>query len=181
MPTVINGIGTWYYGKKRIHRLKKVCPFCNRVAELESFDTTLYFVVVFVPLLPLGRKRILEQCPGCQKHRVVDLKRWEAMKAQDIARLLEALRANPDDRDTILSAIALATSYQDEVLFDKLAPALAGHHLDDAAIQAQLGSAYNYFARWQEAEAAFRASLASQDNQAVRQGRSILLGTFFGG
>lgn len=169
MPTVVNGIGTWYYGKKRIHRLKNVCSFCNRTAELESYDTTLYFVIAFIPLVPLGRKRILEQCPACQKHRVVSLDKWEATKAQDLARLLDELRANPDDRATIQSAIALATFYQDEVLFDKLAPALAGHRLDDAAIQAQLGAAYSYFARRQEAEAAFRASLAVQDDPAVRE------------
>jgi hypothetical protein len=78
---------------------------------LESYDTTLYFVVFYIPLLPLGRKRILEQCSACQKHRVLSLQKWETTKEQAIARLLEALRANPDDRDTIQSAIALATFY----------------------------------------------------------------------
>jgi tetratricopeptide (TPR) repeat protein len=175
MPTVVNGIGTWYYGKKRIHRLKNVCSFCNRAGELESFDTTLYFVVFFVPLVPLGRKRVLQQCPSCQKHRVISLQKWEVTKAQDIARLLEELRAKPDDGDTIRAAIALASSYQDEVLLDKLAPALAGHRLEDGAIQAQLGVAYSYFARHEEAEAAFRASLAAQDSPAVREQLALSL------
>src|SRR4029077_18562322 len=103
MPTVVNGIGTWYYGKQRIHRCKGVCPFCQRIGELQSYDTTLFFVVCFVPLIPLSRKRILEQCPSCQKHRVVSLAKWEALKAEDIARLLEKLQENPDDRDTILA------------------------------------------------------------------------------
>ncbi len=59
MPSVINGIGTWYYGKRNIHRFRAGCEFCNRVGDLESYDTTLYFVVVFIPVIPIGKKRIL--------------------------------------------------------------------------------------------------------------------------
>jgi predicted Zn-dependent protease len=175
MPHVINGIGTWYYGKRRIHRLKNTCSFCNRVAELESYDTTLYFVVLFVPLVPLGSKRILHSCPYCRKHRYVSLKKWEADKQQAISQLLEQVEKEPDNRDTILRAIGLAYAYQDEVLFDKLATGLASHWLDDAAIQAQLGAAYGYFARRQEAEAAFRASLAVEDNPDVRKQLALTL------
>src|SRR5262245_59119839 len=101
MPHVINGIGTWYYGKRRVHRVKSTCQFCDNLGELESYDTTLFFVVVFVPIIPLGQKRVLEECPNCRKHRVTSLKKWEELKARDIEQLLETLRQNPDDRDTI--------------------------------------------------------------------------------
>jgi Flp pilus assembly protein TadD len=175
MPTVHNGIGTWYYGKQRIHRFKSGCSFCKRVVELESYDTTLYFVVFFVPIIPLGRKRVLEQCPACQRHRVTKLHQWEASKERDIARLLELLEKDPDNRDNIIAALGLAVSYQDEGLFDKLASHLAGHRQDDAGIQAQLGAAYNYFARRQEAEAAYRASLAVKDDPAVREQLALTL------
>src|SRR5215468_4500572 len=105
MPTVINGIGTWYYGKRRIYRRRGVCGFCNRLGELDSYDTTLYVVVFFMPLVPLGQKRILDACPSCRRHRVLPLKTWEASKAADIDRLLEKLKENPDDRDTIVSGL----------------------------------------------------------------------------
>src|SRR3954468_18427718 len=108
MPTVINGIGTWYYGRDRAHTVRGVCEFCHGVGDLTSYDTTLYFVVFFVPVIPLAKKRILEQCPGCQKHRVVDHGKWEAAKARDSAAVLERLRTDPDDRGAILQALALA-------------------------------------------------------------------------
>jgi tetratricopeptide (TPR) repeat protein len=168
MPTVINGIGTWYYGKRRIHRRKSVCGFCKHVAELESYDTTLYFVVFFVPLLPLGSKRIIESCPSCRRHRVVSLKKWEQSKAQHIAQLLEKLKENPDDRDTILAGLSLAWSYQDPILFDKLADTLARPRLEDPVIQTQLGKVSAYFSRYAEAETAYRAALAVHDDPDVR-------------
>jgi tetratricopeptide (TPR) repeat protein len=169
MPTVVNGIGTWYYGKRNIHRLKGTCEFCNRVGELTSYDTTLYFVFVMIPLVPLGHKRILNQCPSCQKHKVTSLRQWEAGKAAATAELLSRLEKNPDDRDTIMDGLGLAMGYQDQELFDKLAEALAAHRRDDSVIQAQLAAGYSYFARFPEAEAAYRAALAVEDTPVLQR------------
>jgi len=169
MPTVINGIGTWYYGKRRIHTRKGTCEFCGSLAELTSYDTTLFFVVFFVPVIPLTRKRILEQCAVCQKHRVLSLEKWEEGKANDGVRVLDDLHNNPNDRDAVVRAIGFAQAYQDEPLFNQVVEPLAGEYKHDAAIQAQLGDAYAYFARWREAEEAYRASLAAQDDELVRQ------------
>ena len=165
MPTVHNGIGTWYYGKRRIHRHKSTCPFCNRIGELESFDTTLYFVVFMVPVIPLSQKRIFEHCPTCKKHRVMSLKKWQAQKDKALAEVLE----KPDDREMNVSALGLAIAYQDEALFDRLAPMVASDRSNDTAIQAQIGAGYSYFARWAEAEAAYRAALALENKPEVRR------------
>jgi tetratricopeptide (TPR) repeat protein len=175
MPTVYEGIGTWYYGKRRIHRLKGTCGFCKAVGELTSYDTTLYFVFFFVPLIPLARKRVLSQCPSCQKHQVLPLKKWEAAKAKDMAQLLERLVQNPDDRDTVISGLRMALAYQDEVFFNRLASSLTPGDLEDPAVQAQLGAGYSYFSRWEEAETSYRASLAAQDQPEVRQQLALVL------
>src|SRR5262245_7780052 len=98
MPTVVNGIGTWYYGRDRIHTVRGVCEFCHAVSDLTSYDTTLFFTFVFIPVIPLGKKRILQQCAACQKHRVAKAKDWEAAKARDSAAVLEKLQADPNDR-----------------------------------------------------------------------------------
>src|SRR5687768_13271195 len=116
MPHVINGVGTWYYGKRNVHRLRNVCGQCSAVTDLESYDTTLYVVVLFVPLVPIGRRRILESCPSCNQHRMMPLAEWERVKAAAVAVVLEKLRADPDDREAVLEAIAVATSFQDEQL-----------------------------------------------------------------
>ena len=175
MPTLINGCGTWYCGKRRIHRVKAPCSQCGGFVELESYDTTLYFVIVMIPIIPLGQKRILESCPACQRHKIVSLKQWEAGKAKAFNSILEKLQANPDDRETIQMSLGLATVYQDEKLFDKLADKLAGHRTDDAEIQAQLGSAYEYFSRWSDAEDAYSRSLKVEPSDETRERLAVCL------
>jgi tetratricopeptide (TPR) repeat protein len=168
MPQVVNGIGTWYYGKRRIHRLRATCGFCKRVADLESFDTTLYFVVLMIPLIPLSRKRVLQKCPHCTRHQIVSLAKWEKTKSEDIDRMLAKLREDPDDPVTVRAALALAQAYQDQELFDKLAPALAEERVEDPDIQTQLGRTYAYFGRWSEAERSYRLVLRVKDDAAAR-------------
>ncbi len=175
MPHVINGIGTWYYGKRRIHTRKGACEFCGRQADLVSFDTTLFFVVLFVPVIPLSKKRIFQQCSLCTRHRAMSLAKWEQSKARDSADLLEKLRASPDDRDTLLRAIGFALAYQDEPLFDSIVETLSVGQSRDAAVQAQLGHAYAYFSRWPEAEQAYRAALGIQDNDDAREQLALTL------
>jgi tetratricopeptide (TPR) repeat protein len=170
MPTVVNGIGTWYYGRQHILKRKGNCPFCQRITNLESYDTTLFFVVFFVPLLPLERKRILDQCASCSKHRLVDLKKWEQAKANDSAALLEQLQADPNNRDNILRALGMALAYQDEPLFNRIAESLAASRTSDLAIQEQLAEGHTYFGHWQEAETALRACLVLDDSDKYRTG-----------
>jgi tetratricopeptide (TPR) repeat protein len=175
MPTMTNGIGTWYYGKRRIHTITGVCEFCGRQADLASFDTSHFVVLFFVPVIPLGKKRVLKQCPYCQKFRETRLSNWEAAKARDGAEVLEKLRANPDDRDAIMRAIRFATGYQDEPLFRNVAETLAGHRTGDAELQTLLGGAYSYFSDWPRAEQAYRAALAVEDNEELREQLALTL------
>ncbi len=168
MPSVINGIGTWYYGKRNIHRFRAGCEFCNCVGDLESYDTTLYFVVVFIPVIPIGKKRILSECPGCQKHRLISLKKWEESKVKSVTETLEKLTQNPDDSEGIIDALLTATGFQDEKLFDKLVHLSEGKQ-DDAKVQAALGSAYGYFSRHDEAIESYMKSLRADDTKLVRE------------
>jgi tetratricopeptide (TPR) repeat protein len=175
MPTVHNGIGTWYYGKRRIHTFTAVCEFCGRQGDLASYDTSHFVVLFFVPVIPLGKKRVIRQCPTCQRFKVTRLSQWEATKARDGAEVLEKLRANPDDRDAIMRAVGFATGYQDEPLFRNVAESLAGHRTGDAEMQTLLGGAYSYFSDWPRAEQAYRAALAVDDNEDVREQLALTL------
>ena len=68
MPSTVNGIGTGYWGKKNRHSYQGQCRGCNRQTTLTCYDTTYCFVVLFLPVIPLGKKRILDYCAACSRH-----------------------------------------------------------------------------------------------------------------
>src|SRR4051812_44314558 len=76
MPHVYNGCGTWYYGKGNRLQYSGTCRACNRAVTLSAYDTRLWFVLVMVPIIPLARKRIIDDCPSCRRHAAMPLDDW---------------------------------------------------------------------------------------------------------
>ena len=162
MPTVYNGIGTWYYGKRRIHRVKSSCASCDQLVELESYDTTLFFVVFFIPVIPLGSKRILDSCPSCRQHRYMKLADWEKARSNVLSDLTSSLQAGTNRSEAIINALGAAWTFQDEQILDQIAP--LAREQSDARVHQELGRTYGYFSRWPEAETAQRRAIQIESN-----------------
>lgn len=95
MPTTYNGIGTHYYGKRNRSVRTAPCRSCGRVAHLESYDTRLWFVIVFIPVIPLGRKRVIDACPVCTRHFVANADEYEQSRQLQISAAQEEYRRSP--------------------------------------------------------------------------------------
>jgi tetratricopeptide (TPR) repeat protein len=95
MPSTVNGIGTHYYGKKNLTVRAAVCKSCGRMGNLTSYDTRLFAVVFFIPVIPLGRKRIIDQCPSCTRHYVLKADVYEQTKQLQTSGSLERFRREP--------------------------------------------------------------------------------------
>ncbi len=53
MPGSVNGIGTTYYGKKELRTRTGACERCHKEADLRSYQTRLWFIIFFIPVIPL--------------------------------------------------------------------------------------------------------------------------------
>ena len=159
MPTTYNGIGTHYYGKKNLQKRRGTCRSCGRQVELSSYDTRLWFVVLFVPFIPLGRKRILEACPSCRRHFVSDLDKWETARQLEVSGAMEKFRSNP----TPEAAIAV---HQQMLGFHQISEAaefqktMLAQFPDSAKILAYLGAAQEHLGRGSEAMEFYQRALA---------------------
>src|SRR5256885_16592503 len=96
MPQTVNGIGTHYWGKKNVSSYQGQCRSCKHIASLTSYDTRLYVVVLFIPIIPLGRKRIIDQCGRCTRHYAIAHKEWQVANQRSAA-TLASYRKSPAD------------------------------------------------------------------------------------
>jgi tetratricopeptide (TPR) repeat protein len=158
MPMTYNGVGTRYHGKKNVQQRRGACPFCSRVVDLTSYDTRLWFVVLYIPIIPLGRKRILDQCPSCRRHYAVEADRWETAKQLEVSGALENYRANPTPESAVSVHQQLINFHQLEeaAAFRKM---MAEKYSDNAKVQAYLGAAMERFQKHEEAATFYRRAL----------------------
>ncbi|MCA9079836.1 MAG: tetratricopeptide repeat protein [Planctomycetaceae bacterium] len=173
MPYTVNGIGTWYYGKDQRLTVHGTCSQCGRDGELTSYDTTNYFVFIFIPIIPLGRFRIIEECPVCQKHRRIKLAEWERLKDEAIDTMEE--EQSHDPKAHAAAALHIALSFQDKGILESLGRDLAAQQTDDADIQSLLGAVEAYFGNDDRAIEAYQNSLRAKEDPEIAEYLGVTL------
>ena len=168
MTFTLNGIGTQTYGK--LNRLERAdhCDHCQTLGTLQSYDTTKYFVILFVPLIPLGKLRILDHCQRCNRWRQVNLKKWQHDKEAALRSALDGLKRNHQDADAVRTALATATQFQDQTLLLKL-KSLVDTMTHDHETQILYASASIYFGNPQEAITPLKHAIAAHDTRETRE------------
>src|SRR6267378_141449 len=158
MPSTYNGIGTHYYGETNCERREAECRFCRRTVSLKSYDTRLWFVVLFIPVIPLGRKRIVDFCPACTRHFAVEADKWETAKQLNISGALENFRANPT-AEAAIEAHHQLTNYHQTSQAAEFRGVMAEKFGDNARVQTYLGFVLADLGKQEEAIKYFQRAL----------------------
>lgn len=167
MPQVENGIGTWYYGKRNLRVRRALCQFCNTVGDLQSYETTLFGVFLFIPIFPMGVKRINEDCPNCRRHTVASLKEWKEARDDAIAAEAAKLDANPGDLQIAITAISCTAFFDAKEEFLGIVASLSPTLLRETELLNTLADVHRHFGMGKEAAHYYRLSLAIKPSRAV--------------
>lgn len=169
MPQVINGIGTWYYGRENLQHQYARCPACGIASPLRTYDTTRFLVVFLIPVLPLGRVRVHQECQNCNHHEPESWRAWNERRKQTFARLHAAYQANPRDPAVVQETLAACTSYRALAQLRNVAPDILRHFAGNPTIVAQVAAAYASMGELLLAADAYDQSLAYEDAPAIRE------------
>ena len=160
MPTIFHGIGTWYYGKRNLHKREAICPNCGIPSTLSTYDTRLWFMFYFIPLIPLGRKHIIDQCSRCEAHFAPSMKNWIDQKNRLIETALVKMENAPNDPN---AAIDLHRAYlfaQEKVEGEKLLAFMLERFPTNAEVQFYVGAALDYLNRGADAQTCYERALS---------------------
>lgn len=180
MPATVEGIGTKYYGKRNLKKYSGQCEFCHRQVELQEYETTYWFVVLYVPVVPLGRKQVLSFCPACRRHRVLPLAKWEEIKEQKISQDSSSLGENPDDPNTALQLLRTLAGFNRFEEAEKLASGIQQRFADSPDVMLQIAHWHDFRNRRGEADACYRAVLELDSNN-LEAKRGLALGCIAAG
>ena len=158
MPLTINGIGTMYYGKRKPRSHEGVCESCKKRVQLVDYETTLFFVVIYIPLIPLGRKQLLNVCPACQVHRAVSAKKWGKIKQATLEESTAQLAQQMDNPEVGLKHLYALSGFGELDEAKDLAEAMENQHAKDPEILFALGAWHEHCNHKAEADRCFQAA-----------------------
>jgi len=169
MPSTVNGIGTSYWGKaERVFR-RGECEHCVELGDLASYDTTKYFVVVFVPLIPLGKLRIFDECPSCHRHGVMKLREWENLKKSEVEEAVALFRAQPSSSEAGHRLLQACAAYGKETQFLEHSKEVLQHHGGDASTLSLMSEVLEEYGHLEQAEGALKKSLQGEESPERRR------------
>lgn len=142
MPYTVNGIGTTYFGKSNRQSQDGVCESCHRRGKLSSYETWHCICVLFIPIIPIGKKQILDYCPSCSRHRVMPFHEWVKIRDKAIGETASQFSESSDDPDKAIEMHATLAAFQKQDEATKLAEMLEGKFATVARVQFYLASWY---------------------------------------
>lgn len=154
MPTTVNGIGTHYYGKSDVNTRPGTCRHCGSQGELTSYTTRLWFVILFIPVIPLKRVRLLDMCPRCSRHWVANPEEYEMSRQLAVSGAMDQYRDHPSV-EAALEVHAQFLSFHMHSEADQFRTAVVGQFPDKADLLVGLASHLEQVGRWQEATPLF--------------------------
>ena len=174
MRTTFNGVGPRYVGRHDPTARAGVCSHCGREATLESFDTREWFALARVPLVPLGRYHVLDQCSLCTRHQRFLAPIWEEMRAQARRASQTIVGQQPADARSAIEAHQRLASFQLDAEAAALERAIEEHFPRDADALCYLAQLAAGAGREAEALRDYElAHLAAPSNPLAREGLAL--------
>lgn len=103
MPFTYEGIGTKYFGQKDRRWRTGQCRNCGFQGTLGNYNTRLWFVIFYIPVFPLGHKKIVDECPKCRQHFAFDPLQYDTLKETTISEAVDQFRENPTAETALMS------------------------------------------------------------------------------
>ena len=175
MPSTVNGIGTNYVGKANLERNYGVCEQCHHNGELLTYDTRLWFVVLFIPVIPLGRKKILDYCPKCTAHRILSLDEWQKAGDKALEEVKQEFSQKPNDPDIAIKYHSTLDCWNKHEEAAELAEKLNSKFKQNFDVQMYLGAWYERKGKTKAADTFFEQALNIEpDNPEAK--RAVAMG-----
>lgn len=176
MPTTFNGIGTRYGGQENVERRTGVCEHCSNVGELLSYDTRLWFCFLYIPVIPLSKKRIINYCSQCTMHAQLGSNQWEEVRTEAIRKAQSEFEADPKNPEKAVAWHATLDTGGEREAAESTIGILEERFADNASVQIYLGSVHEDRGRIEESNARFhRAYELNQAEPGARQASAAAL------
>ncbi len=174
MPQTVNGIGTTYYGKRNLQARPGICEHCQAETEISSYETRLWFVIFFVPVIPLGKKQIVDYCPACTRHRAVPLGQWKQFTEEAITEAAQKASQQPDDPESAMELHGTLVAFGRHEEAARVAEAMEARFPDNVEVRLHLGAWHAQAGDAEKADAHFdRALEIDPDHRAAARAVAI--------
>ncbi len=162
--------GSRFTSREDLRRKTDTCPSCGQRQLMESFSGLKWLHLYFIPLIPLGRRRVIQQCRGCKKGYEMSVSKWEDLRDRSIAEARTLSGGDPHHLGKTLELLTAVETYGTDDAAEALVREIVSNFPHDAGALSR--AAEYYRAHGDDASAlglAERAGRADAKNDSTRR------------
>ncbi len=144
MPGTVNGIGTKFYGKGNLKVTVAHCDNCQAKYSMETYDTYEYFTLLYIPVIPLKKLHIINECTRCRRFRMVSSGKWKKQMERSVSVIESAIETGKDTEAVLLAELPAFGMYNDKELFESVAVKVLQWN-STAPVYSLLGNLFRYY------------------------------------
>ena len=156
--------GSRNYYKHDSSFITDYCPSCNRYGYLHSYTTVRCGHVYWVPVLPMGRKRIINQCSYCKEGLEIGLSDWKNVEELS-AQYIERIKQDNLLEEEVAEALHTISMAGDKASFAPVAAPMLKKYAGNPSILKQLALVFDQFEMRDQAMSTYQRALAIEPDE----------------
>lgn len=168
--------GTRTYGQDDGFSRYDYCEHCGEHGRLKTYSTAKFGHLYFIPIVPLGKKRVFDACPRCEMHKEAPLATFNKGKEADLAKVFEVLEGQRQAPEAVTKSVLTLLAYGQFEHFKAAAPVIEREYAKEAEVLGAVAAVYNYLGDLEAAERLYSQSLILEEsNEDQGEGTRIAL------
>ncbi|MCB9855818.1 MAG: hypothetical protein H6818_09030 [Phycisphaerales bacterium] len=161
--------GWGYFFRRNILHIVDTCSHCHRHGPLACYDAIYFFKLYYLPMIPLGRKRIMRECPHCKYGSTIPYSKYRKIVAGELEPAIETLRDKPSDRDSAVKALAITIQLCDKQGFERAEEVIGRSLKSDDHIAELIAVGFAMFDEKERVEKSLVTALSSNNSPVIRR------------
>ena len=164
---IIYGAGN--FNRRNYSLIRKHCAACGVYGYHQSYESSRFFTLYFVPVIPIGSQKIVSECPHCKHAEGLSKRDWKRLRTKELPSMVEAYEADPKNREAAEAVLVTAAHSHSWDSLRRLAPVVRANFPKDAEMEALLASVMSYLCMDDEADQAFLAALELDSGEEIAE------------
>ncbi|MDF1661964.1 MAG: hypothetical protein P1V97_09335, partial [Planctomycetota bacterium] len=156
--------GTRTYGQDDGFSRYDYCEHCGEHGRLKTYSTAKFGHLYFIPVIPMGKKRVFDACPRCEMHKEAPLAAFNKGKESDLAEVFEVLKGQRQAPEAVTKSVLTLLAYGQFEHFKAAAPVIEREYAKEYEVLGALAAVYNYIGDLEAAERLYAQSLILEES-----------------
>ncbi|MGJ8638620.1 MAG: hypothetical protein ACSHYA_04440 [Opitutaceae bacterium] len=151
--------GWGFFNRRNYSLTRGQCPHCGSYGYRQSYESTRFATLYFIPVIPLGSQKVTGQCSSCKESMGLSRGKWRKLKRKEMPKVIAEYEADTSHTEKTNELISMLVTCQEPGLLRKYGAEIEATHGSDEKMVGLLALAYSTLCMDEDADRLYLKAL----------------------